>query len=105
VNEATFNDEVDDVFALVEDRIDELELDIDPDASGGLLTLSFENGTSIIFSRQPAAREIWIAAKSGGFHLAKSGDQWLCASTGEPLAVLVNRVMSEQFGEKVQVLD
>ncbi|MDA0977422.1 MAG: iron donor protein CyaY, partial [Proteobacteria bacterium] len=65
-------------------------------------------GSQIIFSRQGASREIWVAARSGGFHLRQEADDedasWRCGTTGESLAELVNRVFTEQSGEPVQVL-
>ena len=37
---------------------------------GGVLTVEFENGTTMVFSRQPPTRQLWLAARSGGFHFA-----------------------------------
>ncbi len=99
LDDATFNDLVDDMFMEIEDRIDELEVDIDVDSSGGLLTFTMEDGSGIILSRQIGNHEIWVAAKSGGYHLQHEDDDWYCAATGENLSKLLDRVFTEQAGE------
>jgi len=93
-----FQDKVDEEFARIEDKIDELELDIDVDLSGGVVTFTFENESQVILSRQIANHEIWVAAKSGGFHLRAELDGWHCDTTDENLETLLNRVFMEQAG-------
>ena len=96
MDDASFNDLVDEIFYDLEDRVDELDLDIDIDSSGGILTFTLPDGSSIIFSRQIGNHEIWVAAKSGGFHLHQDNEDWFCDATGEALPALVNRVFTEQ---------
>ena len=96
MDDSSFQEIVDKVFLEIEDKVDELNDDIDVDSSGGVLTLTFPNGTSVILSRQISSHEIWIAAKSGGFHLAFDEQVWSCASTGEDLKSLLDRVFVEQ---------
>jgi CyaY protein len=98
LNDSEFQEIVDDEFVRIEDRVDELELDVDVDASGGVLAFTLDSGSSIILSRQVANHEIWVAAKSGGFHLTRLGDGWLCENTGESLEELLKRVFMEQEG-------
>ena len=98
MEDSQFQELVDDEFVRIEDRIDELELDADIDTAGDVLSITLETGGSIILSRQIANHEIWVAAKSGGFHLARDGDRWWCATTNEDLDTLINRVFTEQAG-------
>ena len=98
MDDSEFQEIVDDEFVRIEDRVDELELDVDIDASGGVLTFTLDSGSSIILSRQIANHEIWVAAKSGGFHLKRAGDGWHCDKTDESLEQLLNRVFMEQAG-------
>lgn len=105
MDDREFQTRAEELFVEVEDRIDELELDVDIDSSGGVLTLTMENGTQVILSRQPASHEIWVAARSGGFHLADRDGVWVCGTTDETLAALLNRVFTEQVGEPVTLLD
>ena len=98
MDDSQFQEIVDDEFFRIEDRVDELELDIDVNASGGVLTFTLDSGSSVILSRQIASHEIWVAAKSGGFHLKRAGDGWRCDNTDESLEQLLNRVFVEQAG-------
>tara|TARA_B110000503_G_scaffold23943_1_gene37585 strand:+ start:302 stop:610 length:309 start_codon:yes stop_codon:yes gene_type:complete len=98
LDDSEFQEIVDDEFVRIEDRVDELELDVDIDASGGVLAFTLDSGSSIILSRQVANHEIWVAAKSGGFHLKRVDGEWFCLNTEESLEQLLNRVFSEQAG-------
>ena len=98
MDDSEFQEIVDDEFVRIEDRVDELELDVDIDASGGVLAFTLDSGSSIILSRQVANHEIWVAAKSGGFHLKRVDSEWFCQNTEESLEQLLNRVFSEQAG-------
>ena len=98
MDDSEFQEVVDVEFARIEDRVDELELDVDIDASGGVLTFRLDSGSSIILSRQVANHEIWVAARSGGFHLRRVKDGWHCDTTDESLDALLNRVFAEQAG-------
>jgi CyaY protein len=98
LDDSEFQEIVDDEFVRIEDQVDELELDVDIDASGGVLTFTLDSGSSIILSRQIANHEIWVAAKSGGFHLKRADGGWHCDNTQESLEQLLNRVFMEQAG-------
>ena len=91
---------VDAVFLEIEDRVDGLSHDIDIDASMGVLTFTFEDGGTIILSRQVASREIWIAAKSGGYRLKFDNENWICTATDEHLKMLIDRIFFELDGSR-----
>ena len=42
-----------------------------------MLELEFADGSRIVVNRHSAAQEIWVAAKSGGFHFRWDGARWL----------------------------
>ena len=59
------------------DRInDETDADVDNQRSGGMVTLTFHNRTQIIINLQKPLHEIWMAAKSGGYHYAWINGHW-----------------------------
>jgi CyaY protein len=59
------------------DRINaESDVDIDNQRVGGMVTLSFENRTQIIINMQKPLHEIWMAAKSGGYHYRFIDGKW-----------------------------
>jgi CyaY protein len=101
LNDSQFQEIVDAEFVRIEDGVDELELDVDIDASGGVLAFTLDSGSSVILSRQVASHEIWVAAKSGGFHLKREGDGWRCENTDESLEQLLNRIFMEQAGARL----
>ncbi len=68
---------------------------------GGVIEIEFANGSKIILNRHAAAREIWLAAKSGGYHFRPEGGRWLGTRDGEELLAAVSRTLSEQAGVKV----
>ena len=51
-------------------------VDIDSHRTGGLLELSFPNGSKIILNTQPPLQEIWLAAKTGGYHFRFVDGLW-----------------------------
>jgi CyaY protein len=59
------------------DRInDEGDADIDNQRVGGMITLTFENRSQIIINLQKPLHEVWLAARSGGYHFKFDGQQW-----------------------------
>lgn len=103
MNETEFNTAVDATLLAIEDALDAQDADIDMETSGGILTLTFANGSKVIVNRQAATTEIWVAARSGGFHCGRRDERWVCNTTGEDLAALLSRVCTEQAGERVAI--
>ncbi len=52
------------------------QADVDAERSGGMLTLRFANGSQIVVNTQPPLQELWLAARSGGYHFKWMGEQW-----------------------------
>ncbi len=55
----------------------------------------------MIVNRQTPNREIWVAARSGGFHFRMKDGEWRDTRSGEELYVSLARVLEEQGGEKI----
>ena len=70
---------------------------------GGVIEIEFGNGSKIIVNRHGAAREIWVAAKSGGYHFRPEGGRWLGTRDGEELLAALSRTVSEQAGVRVEL--
>lgn len=103
LDESSFHQRVDAVFAGIEVALDDAGLDIDSDISGGILTLEFENSSKVIVNRQTFNREIWVAAKSGGFHFRFDGAAWRDTRSEEKLDSLLSRIISEQSGNVMSI--
>jgi len=103
MEESKFNQYIDETLLAIEDAIDEMGLDIDYDTIAGILTLEFANQSKVIINRQTALSQLWIAAKSGGFHLDYLDGQWFCKNEDCNLHVLLDRVCSDQAETKVSL--
>jgi CyaY protein len=82
--------------------VEESAADCDCEPKGsGVLELEFADGSRIVVNRHSTAREIWIAAKSGGYHFRWNGSDWVgTRGDGELLAAL-SKLVSEQSGRAV----
>ena len=56
------------VEACVDAWLQDDVVDIDTQRTGGLLEMSFPNGSKMVLNTQPPLHEIWLAARSGGYH-------------------------------------
>jgi CyaY protein len=68
---------------------------------GGVLELEFANRSKIIVNRHSAAREIWVAARSGGFHFRWDGSAWRDTRDGSELFAALSKLVSAQSGSGV----
>jgi CyaY protein len=103
MRESEFHERVDALLLQLQTQLDDADADIDSELTNGILTLSFENGTKIIVNRQTPNREVWVAAKSGGFHFRFNQSGWSDTRTGDSLARLLSRVISEQASVETRV--
>ena len=74
-------------------------IDIDTQRSGGLLELSFPNGSVIVVNTQAPLQEVWMAARSGGFHYKYSGHHWADTRDGREFFAALSVCASEQAGQ------
>lgn len=104
LTEARFHDLVDATQQAVEDIFDDSDLDIDLENSAGVLTVRFENGSQLILSRQEPIRQLWVAARSGGFHFDydQSSERWICDTSDELLGEMLVRITQEQSGADLE---
>lgn len=97
MTEREFNDRVDQAMARIQNALDSSDADLDWEMSGGsVLQITFDNGSKIIVNRQGAAQEIWVAAKSGGYHYRWQDGAWLDTRDGTDLFDALGRLASEQ---------
>jgi CyaY protein len=85
----------------VERAIDDTDADIEFERSGNVLTLEFENRTKIIVNLQPPMSEIWIAAKSGGYHFRFIDGAWRDTRNGTEFFAALSEYATAQAGETV----
>jgi len=85
------------------DRInDETDADIDNQRVGGMVTLTFRNGSQIVVNLQKPLHEVWMAARSGGFHYKFDGAQWIDTKGNGEFFANLTRCAGEQAGRPLQ---
>lgn len=95
----------------IEDALDRLQADgnIDFDFElkpGGIIEIVLDDDSKVIVNRHAAAREIWVAARSGGFHFKPpqtAGAAWSGTRDGLALAETLSRCLSDQAGRAVRL--
>jgi CyaY protein len=100
MTESEFNELIERTFTALEEGLDQVDADLDYELSGGVLTVVFDNDTKLVFSRQPPTRQLWLAARSGGFHFAyddAAGD-WRGTRDGQLFRPFVVAQMQAQGG-------
>ncbi|MBD8475510.1 iron donor protein CyaY [Pseudomonas sp. CFBP 8770] len=98
LTEARFHDLVDATQKAVEDLLEDHAEDID--ISAGMMTIKFDNGSQLIISRQEPLRQLWLAARSGGYHFDYDEElgKWSCEKSEELLGEVLARATEEQAG-------
>src|ERR1700759_3774336 len=98
LSEARFHDLVDAtqqaLEELLEDHADDIEI------TAGMMTIKSDNGSQLIISRQEPLRQLWLAARSGGFHFDydEESGKWSCEKSEELLGEVLARFVQEQAG-------
>ena len=81
------------------DRInEETDADIDSQRVGGMVTLSFEDGSQIIVNLQKPLQEVWLAARAGGYHYRFDGQAWRDSKGSGEFFADLSRCASQQAG-------
>jgi len=94
---------VDDTLSQIEDAFENAgqagDVDVECSRSGSLLEIEFlQNKTKIIINSQAAISELWVAAKSGGFHYRHDGQQWRNTRDNSELMAVLRDIARSQGG-------
>lgn len=87
---------------------DDLDLDLDVERQGGnVINIRFRDKSVIVVNTQPPLHEIWVAAKSGGYHYRWAGTMsnplWLDTKTGRELLSDLSQFASTQAGKSISI--
>jgi CyaY protein len=96
------------IEVALETADDELDLDLDVERQGGnVINIRFRDKSVIVVNTQPPLHEIWVAAKSGGYHYRWAGTMaqplWLDTKTGKELLSDLTEFASAQAGQVVKI--
>ena len=102
MTDTEFLDRAEQLLRGVEQSCDTLneqtDADIDNQRVGGMITLAFPNGSQIVINLQKPLHEVWLAARSGGYHYKLDQGQWLDTKGQGEFFESLSRYASEQAG-------
>lgn len=75
----------------IEARLEAADIDFEF-AAGGILEVELDDGGKIVVNKQAATQEIWVAARSGGFHYRWDGKAWVDTRSGEEFQAAMTRL-------------
>ena len=102
MTESEFEDLAGAALAALERAFEAAAPEADVQTKGaGVLEVEFDDGSKMVINRHGAAREIWVAAKSGGFHFRHDGAAWRDTRDGTELFAAVSKLASQQSGAPV----
>ncbi|AGO53169.1 iron donor protein CyaY [Serratia plymuthica] len=103
MNDSEFHQLADQLMLNIEETLDDFDgdADIDYETNGGVMTLSFENGTKIVINRQEPLHQVWLATKTGGYHFNYRDGAWFCDRSDRGFYPLLSEAASAQAGEDV----
>lgn len=106
MTESEFLGEAEAVLSAIEAALERIteggDVDVECSRSGNVLEIEFiDSGAKIIVNIQAAMQEIWVAARSGGFHYRRDNGRWLDTRSGKELFVALLEMVTQQGGAPV----
>lgn len=104
MDDKEFNVQADRILARIEAALDASDAAVDFElAAGGVLEIEFADASKIVVNRHAAAREIWVAARAGGFHFRWDGAGWRDTRDGSELLEKLSALATQQAGQAVRL--
>ncbi|QNA87637.1 iron donor protein CyaY [Massilia sp. Dwa41.01b] len=102
-------------LALAKETLDRIEtcfdnlndqdvVDVECKRNGNVLEIEFiDNGTKIIVNSQAPLQEMWMAARAGGYHYKRVGDEWRNTRDNTEFFTALSEVATQQGGAPVKL--
>ena len=104
MDDSEFNALAEQVLARIDAALEACDADLDFElAPGGVLEIEFADRSKIIINRHGVAKEIWVAARAGGFHFRWDGTAWRDTRDNAELMEKLSMLASQQAGETIVV--
>jgi CyaY protein len=107
LSDSEFHAKADAVLSSIEAALDgwlqQDVIDIDSHRTGGLLELVFPGGSKIVVNTQPPLHELWMAARTGGYHFRWAGDRWVDSRSDEEFFAALSREISAQANRSLTI--
>lgn len=104
MNESEFNGLAEETLDRIEGALETCNADLDCSREGdGVLEIEFDDGTKIVVNRHAAMQEVWVAARSGGYHFRWDGKSWRDTRDGTELMRALSALMSAQAKARIDL--
>ena len=107
MNDTEFHTRATAILDAIESQADhwfeQLDLDVETKRNGNVLNLIFESGHQVVINSQAPLHEMWLAARSGGFHYKFDGQHWKDTRGGLDLHDLLSQICSNETGQQLVV--
>jgi CyaY protein len=91
-------------LSQIEQALEASGVEVDVESKeGGILELEFADRSKMIINRHAVAKEIWVAARSGGFHFRWDGAHWRDTRDGSELFSSLSLLVASQAGQDVSL--
>ena len=85
----------------IERALEASDADADWRLADGILEIEADSGAKIVVNRHVPNREIWVAAKAGGFHFRPGGGRWRDTRGGGELGPTLEGILAREIGLSV----
>jgi CyaY protein len=89
---------LDAIGAALDDALSRSDVDLDWSVNDGILEIETEDGGKLIVNRHVPNRELWVAARAGGFHFRAQDGRWVDTRSGEEIGAALARLLKSQAG-------
>lgn len=104
MDDSEFNRLADTALKQIETALENSGADLDFSmVSSGVLEIELDDGSKIIVNRHSAAQEVWVAARSGGFHFRWDGQAWRDTRDSSELMSALSALITRQSGETISL--
>ena len=84
--------------SAIETAAEATDVDVEVTRAGNVIEVEFEDGSKLIINSHEAAGEIWLAARSGGFHFRPRADDWFDSRGNRELVSALEAEFQAQAG-------
>jgi len=91
------------IGAALDAALEASDVDLDWSLNDGILEVECEDGSKLIVNRHVPNRELWVAARSGGFHFRPRDGAWRDARSGDELGTALGALVRAQAGLQISL--
>lgn len=94
---------VEKTFDDLENQLEDLDLDLDIERQGHVLTVEIVPGFKVVINRQTPFKQVWLASLKGGYRFDWNGQSWIERQHCKELKGVLSELLSSKLGQKVEL--